>query len=195
MGNVAVRNRVTHEDFGYLAKNTAFLTDDIVKEYFNKYVGTKEKGRIDSADFKKIFHLAFPERPQDKVNKLISEMENPEDKTIATGNMMMLLYMFSDGTASDNLEQMFNLFDDDNSGFVSVDELKELMAYFIEIGEGRNHKVDIASLIAEMFYKGDRMGDGNEKLDKEEFMRGMFAHPVTSKILKIKKIDEILKLL
>ena len=59
---------------------------------------------------------------------------------------MMLLYMFSDGSASNNLEQMFDLFDDDNSGFVCADELKELMAYFMEIGEGRNHKASNLNL-------------------------------------------------
>merc|ERR1712080_266299 len=186
--------RVRAEDFSYIARNTAFLTDEIVKEYFDKYVGAKERGRIDSADFKKIFCIAFPERPQDKVDKLISEMENPDDKTIATGNMMAPLHVLGRNCFKQSRANVRS-FRRRQQCFVCADELKELMAYFMEIGEGRNHKVDIASLIAEMFYKGDSMGDGNEKLEKEEFVRGMLAHPVTSKILKIKKIDELLKLL
>jgi hypothetical protein len=42
--------------------------------------------------------------------------------------------------------------------------------------------------MAEMFQKGDI--DKNEKLELQEFIRGMLEHPVTSKILRIKKIGK-----
>ena len=40
--------------------------------------------------------------------------------------------------------------------------------------------------MAEMYQAGDK--DKNEKLELKEFIRGMLDHPVTSKILRIKKI-------
>jgi hypothetical protein len=42
--------------------------------------------------------------------------------------------------------------------------------------------------MAEMYHKGDI--DKNEKLELQEFIRGMLEHPVTSKILRIKKIGK-----
>merc|ERR1719190_341314 len=105
----------------------------------------------------------------------------------------MILFLFSDGALDDNLEHIFRLFDEDGSGFICLDELRNLMAFFIEIGEGKNHKEDMATVMAEMFHLGDK--DGNFKLDRDEFVKGMMEHPVTSKILRIKKIDELLALM
>ncbi len=47
-------------------------------------------------------------------------------------------------------------------------------------------QVDLATVMAEMYHVGDK--DKNEKLERQEFIRGMLEHPVTSKILRIKKI-------
>ena len=70
------------------------------------------------------------------------------------------------------------------------------------------HQVDLATVMAEMFKIGDRNKDDVlTRLDfftsqytwwltivfsREEFVSGMLEHPVTSKILRIKKIDAIL---
>ena len=45
-------------------------------------------------------------------------------------------------------------------------------------------------MMAEMFQTGDK--DKNEKLELQEFVKGMLEHPVTSKILRIKKIGKAL---
>jgi len=192
MGNAAVRQRVKPADFHYLAKNTAFLTKEVVEEYFDTYVGAVSRGRIESEGFKTIFKLAFPSRPEEKLDLLIKEMED-EEQSIAAGQMMMILFLFSDGALDDNLEHIFRLFDEDGSGFICLDELRNLMAFFIEIGEGKNHKEDMATVMAEMFHLGDKNSD--EKLEKAEFIKGMKEHPITAKILRIKKIDELLALL
>ena len=41
----------------------------------------------------------------------------------------------------DELQDLINKFDEDGNGNISVEELLNLMAFFIEIGEGKNHKV------------------------------------------------------
>ena len=54
-------------------------------------------------------------------------------------------------------------------------------------------QVDLATVMAEMYQKGD--ADKNEKLELKEFIRGMMDHPVTSKIMSIKNIDALLELM
>ena len=42
----------------------------------------------------------------------------------------------------DNLVGIFNLFDADGNKVITLNELYEIMAVFIEIGEGKDHKVN-----------------------------------------------------
>ena len=112
---------------------------------------------------------------------------------------------------------MFKLFDVDGNGNISIDELLNMMAFFIELGMDTGN-VDMASTMAEVFQKGDKNKD--DKLNKQEFvvvsielmneqlgdllpknvplflcnlfLQGMSGHPVTAKILQVKTIDALL---
>ena len=59
----------------------------------------------------------------------------------AMANMLILFYMFCGGNMKDNLVGIFNLFDADGNKVITLNELYEIMAVFIEIGEGKDHKV------------------------------------------------------
>merc|ERR1711881_254435 len=148
-------------------------------------------GKIEPELFKKIFRLAFPERPEDKLDMLVEKIRNVEktDGSIPIHSIAMLIYLSCDGKTEDNLGQMFNLFDTDGNGTISVEELLNMMAFFIEIGMDTGN-VDMASTMAEVFQKGDRNKD--DKLNKQEFVIGMSGHPVTAKILQVKAIDALL---
>ena len=62
---------------------------------------------------------------------------------------------------------MFKLFDVDGNGYISIDELLNMMAFFIEIGMDTGN-VDMAKTMAEVFQRGDTNKD--EKLSKNEFI-------------------------
>jgi len=193
MGNRLARNRLKAQDFHYIAKNTAFLTNDVVMDY---YKGVMEKsgesGQMDPDTFRCIFRLAFPERPEAKLDILITKLANVEKTsgTIPIYCILMLIYLFCDGKTEDNLAQMFNLFDEDGNGNISVEELLNMMAFFIEIGMDTGN-VDMAKTMAEVFQRGDANKD--DKLNQKEFVNGMMSHPVTAKIMSVKTIDGLLE--
>ena len=62
---------------------------------------------------------------------------------------------------------MFNLFDEDGNGTISIEELLNMMAFFIEVGMDTGN-VDMAKTMAEVFQKGDANKD--DKLNKKEFV-------------------------
>jgi len=192
MGNAQARKRIKAADFHYLAKFTAFASNDLVEEYYNKLLEKYPDGKMDKSDFEDTFKIAFPSRPEDKIEALATEMANADNK-ISMANMLILFYLFCSGKTEDNLTHIFNLFDQDGNKVICIGELMELMTVFIEIGEGKSHKVDLATTMAEMFHKSDK--DKNDNLDLNEFIKGMLDHPVTSKILQMKKIDAILELM
>merc|ERR1719347_2508955 len=121
MGNAQARKRIKARDFEYLAKNTRFATIEHVEE-----------------DFIKMFGIAFPARPEEKVHELAKRIANKDGK-ISMANMLVLFYLFCDGKLEDNLVGIFNLFDADGNKIITLNELYEIMAVFIEIGEGKEH--------------------------------------------------------
>merc|ERR1712059_11953 len=118
----------------------------------------------------------------------VANTEKTNDK-IPLHTIGMLLFLFCDGKTEDNLGQMFNLFDEDGNGNISVEELLNMMAFFFEIGADAG-SVDLATVMAEMFSEGDRNSD--EKLTKIEFIKGMLGHPIIARILEVKTIDALL---
>merc|ERR1711953_709184 len=192
MGNTAARQRLKAQDFAYISRNTAFLSRDIVSDYYTELMSRCPDGKMEPEEFKKIFRLAFPERPEDKLELLTTKVANVEktDGKIPLHTIGMLLYLFCDGKTEDNLGQMFNLFDEDGNGTISIEELLNMMGFFIEIGMDTG-SVDMAKTMAEVFQKGDANKD--EKLNKQEFINGMTNHPTMAKILSVKTIDGLLE--
>merc|ERR1712134_74793 len=135
MGNAQARRRIKATDFHYLAKFTAFATNDMVEEYYTNLMDKYSDGKMSKEDFIKTFKIAFPERPEEKVIKLADEMANKNDE-ISMANMLILFYLFCSGKMEDNLVHIFNLFDQDGNKVITIDELLSLMSVFIEIGEG-----------------------------------------------------------
>merc|ERR1712025_836845 len=107
MGNAAARQRLKAHDFKYTAKNTAFLTESLVEEYFAELISNNTGGKISQEEFKKIFNLAFPERPADKVEALTKKIANEEktDGTIPLCSIALMIYLFCDGKTEENLSQ------------------------------------------------------------------------------------------
>merc|ERR1712058_167413 len=125
-------------------------------------------GKMQKEDFIKIFHMAFPTRPEEKLKRLADEIANKNNE-ISMANTMILLYLFCGGKLEDNLAGIFNLFD----------------------AEGNENNVDLAKTMAEVFKKAD--GNQDDVMDFEEFKDGMMRHPLTSKILREKTLDALLE--
>merc|ERR1711915_902433 len=192
MGNSQARQRIKPRDFEYLAKNTRFATLELVEEYFDTLMDKYSDGKMEVEDFKKTFFIAFPAKPEEKVDKLSERLANKDGK-ISMANMLILFYLFSDGKLEDNLVEIFNLFDADGNKIITLNELYEIMAVFIEISEGKENQIDLAKTMAEMFKVADKNKD--DVMDLKEFQTGVMEHPLTAKIFRIKTIDALLEVM
>ena len=54
------------------------LNVKVVSDYHKEVIESSSVGKIDAEVFKKIFRLAFPERPEDKLDALIEKIRNVE---------------------------------------------------------------------------------------------------------------------
>ena len=50
----------------------------VVSDYHKEVIESSSVGKMDAEEFKKIFRLAFPERPEDKLDALIEKIRNVE---------------------------------------------------------------------------------------------------------------------
>ena len=95
MGNAQARQRIKARDFDYLAKFTGFATEEVslfsyesmtncyiqlVENYFDNLMDKYPDGKMETADFIETFKIAFPERPDDKIQKLAVNMSNKDGK-------------------------------------------------------------------------------------------------------------------
>merc|ERR1712126_311388 len=176
MGNSQARQRIKARDFEYLAKNTRFATLELVEEYFDTLMEKYPDGKMEVDDFKKTFFIAFPAKPEEKVEKLSERLANKDGK-ISMANMLILFYLFSA----------------DGNKIITLNELYEIMAVFIEISEGKDNQIDLAKTMAEMFKVADKNKD--DVMDLKEFQTGVMEHPLTAKIFRIKTIDALLEVM
>merc|ERR1712013_357188 len=121
---------------------------------------------MEEEDFIKMFGIAFPARPEEKVHELAKRIANKDGK-ISMANMLVLFYLFCDGKLEDNLVGIFNLFDADGNKIITLNELYE------------------STLLTWL----------RPWLRCSRFQTGVMEHPVTAKIFRIKKIDALLDIM
>ena len=63
----------------------------MVEEYYNNLMDKYSDGKMEKEDFIATFHLAFPSRPQEKLDKLAEELANKDGKICKFFFFLLLL--------------------------------------------------------------------------------------------------------
>ena len=64
----------------YYSIKKYFCVSQVVSDYYNEIISKfGNTGQMDPETFKKIFLLAFPERPHDKLEMLVKKLRNVEN--------------------------------------------------------------------------------------------------------------------
>ena len=101
---------------------------------------------------------------------------------------MLLVYILSKGTPEENLEQIFKLLDENNSGEISMNEFKQVVHDMFLLANVEDISKSIQELLVEKaFIEMDKNDDGNVTL--EEFIAACLGNKRFSKMLTVKLID------
>lgn len=140
----------------------------IITEAFRMF-DTDKSGAIDFKEFKKLVRSLVVDMPTRKIKELMRKIDKNGSGNIDEIEFrdMMLTNQFSkDAPISIHLENTFNLYDKDNDGFISHDdllkvsmELQETLSY-----EEANTLINISKSISKKVGKDDR------GMDREEFI-------------------------
>ena len=81
--------------------------------------------------------------------------------------------MTSKGDLQTKLVYAFKLYDADNNGFLTTNEVHEVLSGMLDL-LGADKKTDVRGLTSEVISQIDASSDG--KISKDEFVRGLLAN-------------------
>merc|ERR1712072_1054533 len=136
-----------------------------IKEAFELF-DADNSGMIDATELKGAMEALGFKPKREEIKKMLADIDKDGNGTIEFGEFMELMTAkLSDKDMKDDMIKAFGLFDDDNTGKITMKNLKRVAG---ELGETISDDE-----IKEMLVLGDTDGDG--EINQDEFIRIMQA--------------------
>jgi len=186
---------ITEEDLDYIAQHTSVSRED-VSSRFDAFIKHHPDGKINRKEFRSMITTCYPDMTNcKKLEKHIFRMYDTDgDGTIDFREFMVLLYIMSSGTPEENLGQIFRIFDKNNDGSITRDEMQRIVKDLYDLFNTDKRKLSKAerrrssvAMANTAFEEMDANSDG--KVTKEEFMEACRAHEKISNMLALKIVD------
>jgi len=186
---------ITEEDLDYIAQHTSVSRED-VSSRFDAFIKHHPDGKINRKEFRSMITTCYPDMTNcKKLEKHIFRMYDTDgDGTIDFREFMVLLYIMSSGTPEENLGQIFRIFDKNNDGSITRDEMQRIVKDLYDLFNTDKRKLSKAerrrssvAMANTAFEEMDANSDG--QVTKEEFMEACRAHEKISNMLALKIVD------
>jgi len=157
-----------------LAEKTSF-TEEEISHWHEGFLKDCPTGKLTKNEFAKIYNQFFPHGdPSAFAEFVFNVFDDNGDGSIEFGEFLQALSITSRGKLDDKLEWAFRLYDLDNNGSITRDEMLEIVkAIFSMVGNHAKFKDDDNTpekRVDRIFELMD--SDGNGELSKEEFLKG-----------------------
>ncbi len=134
-----------------------------IREAFDLF-DTDCSGTIDAKELKVAMRALGFEPKKEEIKKMIADIDKDGSGTIDFNEFLeMMTTKMSERDSREEILKAFRLFDDDESGFITLKNLRRVAK---EIGENMTDEE-----LQEMIDEADRDGDG--QINEEEFLRIM----------------------
>merc|ERR1719245_275763 len=148
------------------SKNKVELTEEQkqeIREAFDLF-DTDGSGSIDAKELKVAMRALGFEPKKEEIKKMISDIDKDGSGSIDFSEFLeMMTTKMSEKDSREEILKAFRLFDDDETGFITLKNLRRVSK---EIGENMTDEE-----LQEMIDEADRDGDG--QVSEEEFLRIM----------------------
>jgi len=177
--------QLSQEDMDYIVSNTAISRENI-EQQFQVFITNHPDGKISKKSFKTMMKACYPGANVDKLTKHIWRMyDDNNDGYIDFRELMMVLYIMSDGTPEQNLKQIFKIFDLNSDGKINHQEMNKITKDLSKLfNEDKN-------LAENIFKEMDENNDG--EISEEEFIKACLSQKKCSKKFTLKIIDIFLQ--
>merc|ERR1711994_978519 len=173
MGCVPGKEPLSDKDLEFISQNTDISREEVEEQYKN-FLVTYPNGKITRSSFKELMRKCYPAANLNKLEKHIFRMYDTNgDNHIDFREFMMVLYILSNGSPEQNLEQIFRIFDINNDHEISRSEMKKI----------------VKDLFALLNTKELQLVENDGKVTKEEFIHACLSHEKVSSLMALKITD------
>merc|ERR1712236_64297 len=175
---------LSEEDIEFLETRTTINKAQIDAQY--KIFLTKHPtDKYPKKSFRSMMAECYPNVDTHKLSKHIWRMYDTNlDGCIDFREFMMVLYVMSNGSPEENLQQIFRVFDIDNNGKIELVEMKRIVKDLLTIEKDNVNKETVAT---SAFSEMDENEDG--EVSQEEFPNPLLSSRKFSTMLALKVID------
>lgn len=181
------------EQLSELLEITKFKKKDL-KRWYKKFIKDYPDGQLDIKRFHELYGRIYRTNFSNHLAEhIFNSLDQDNDGYVSFKELMSAISVTTHGTPHAKLEWLFNVYDLDGNGVISLDEVKHMIKCMLALSHRRpavvtcttNHGETVTSeQIEEMFKVIDL--DCNGYWSLEEFEIGILRHPEFVRILKLK---------
>lgn len=170
MGQGASRKKLSQKDIDLITTNTAFSPSEIQDLYqcFSK-LDKDHSGELDRKEFRSLWKTKFAIKgvSSSQIDNYFDAFDTDGSGTISFTEFASALGILGPGTKEEKLRYIFKVYDDDNNGVLTANELDNVIQqmYLVSFAIGRTTERDSAFINA-LVKKLDINGDGEVSLDE-----------------------------
>jgi len=168
-------------DLAELNSQTHF-TDKEIKEWYRGFKQDYPHGYLTEDEFKQIYGNFYPSGDASAfAENTFRVFDHNKDGKIDFREFIIGLSMSSRGSFEDKMKWIFQLYDTNNNGYISKDEMLVIVRSIHEMSSGMSDESAVQRHVDKIYKKADADDDGQLSLD--DFLTLARGDPAMSKVL------------
>lgn len=182
MGNE--NKKLTSKDISNLKKETRFTKGEVL-EIYHDFLQQFPDGKVSLENWKLHYQKIFKNTSSDSYAEYtFHRFDTNLDGVLDFRELLTIVSIQTRGTLEEKLMTIFEMYDQNSDGYISRDEILEVMTAFCNFMKNVNHSLNDETLplryVEEVFTSLDTNRDG--KLSLEEYLSGLCNRPDLSEI-------------
>ena len=183
--NKMAKPQLEEEDIIFLTENTHYSREEIT-EWFREFLMDCPEGIISKSKVKEMMNSILPDANGDIIANLIfTTFDKDNNGSLDFCEFIIALHCTGNSSPEDKLHWVFQMYDIDSSGSITIGELITVFATLYE-NEGLDKKLAIVRA-EHIFINLDVNNDGD--ISEEEFVKGCMEDEELVAVLKNERID------